>query len=428
MQYQAASPPGDSGEFYSLRFASSYVNAIPSAAAPRTKTSAEIHEEASAITRKGIALLDLHPQGQALTPERIESLHEAIRCFDIAIQLRNGLPLGESSWYRYGLIAGWLNRGDAHTRLGSAQHLENALLAYDEALALLHDLPLAENPLFPRRVAIAHINRGFALQSQADQAKALPSRHAEISALASDSFRAALAALSRPEAAAVDDRLLLSLGAAANLSVSLLSVTRCDYAREALAVCQNALESGRSLETEDIAIALHTMKLRHLLCQALAVLDADPIARTRTEHEWAALTTNAIDEGLALSRHWEALGDARLRPLSQELFRFGCRVYSRHLPQFLAEFVMDNLAGVAATEFSPGVHNAALIAVWQAWHEIEKANPLPQNFRSVTPESAARFEELLSNLRQLRIAEDRLESMRREATTAGRIAPPQPRR
>ncbi|MEI9960210.1 MAG: hypothetical protein WDM76_03475 [Limisphaerales bacterium] len=46
------------------------------------------------------------------------SLAEAVQCFDRAIELRRTLPLHENLLFRYGLAAGWMNRGDALTRLG----------------------------------------------------------------------------------------------------------------------------------------------------------------------------------------------------------------------------------------------------------------------------------------------------------------------
>ena len=53
--------------------------------------------------------------------------------------------------------------------------------------------------------------------------------------------------------------------------------------------------------------------------------------------------TDAVDEGLALARHWEQRGESGFRALAEDLFRFGCRVYQAGQPQFLAEFILESL-------------------------------------------------------------------------------------
>src|SRR5262249_48910137 len=67
---------------------------------------------------------------------------------------------------RYGLAACWLNRADALMRLQTAEQTQSAIHSYDEALGLLRDLPLHEDARFAKRLAIAHQNRGLALQAQ----------------------------------------------------------------------------------------------------------------------------------------------------------------------------------------------------------------------------------------------------------------------
>ena len=54
-------------------------------------------------------------------------------------------------------------------------------------------------------------------------------------------------------------------------------------------------------------------------------------------------TTDAVDDGLTLARRWEQAGVARFRDIAYDLFRFGARVYAVYQPQFLNEFVLDNL-------------------------------------------------------------------------------------
>ena len=59
-----------------------------------------------------------------------------------------------------------MNRGDALTRLGSAENLAEAVRSYDQALVLLRTLDLESNPLFRKRLALAWMNRGITLQEQ----------------------------------------------------------------------------------------------------------------------------------------------------------------------------------------------------------------------------------------------------------------------
>ena len=53
--------------------------------------------------------------------------------------------------------------------------------------------------------------------------------------------------------------------------------------------------------------------------------------------------TDVADDGLVLARRWEHRGVDRFRGIAYDLFRFGARVYARYQPQFLNEFVHDNL-------------------------------------------------------------------------------------
>ena len=72
----------------------------------------DCNELASIWMHRGLNLLSTN------TPA---SLEEAVRCFDEAIALRRTFPLAENSRHRYGLAAGWMNRGDALARLGTKE-------------------------------------------------------------------------------------------------------------------------------------------------------------------------------------------------------------------------------------------------------------------------------------------------------------------
>ncbi|MCE0524219.1 MAG: hypothetical protein LV480_15045 [Methylacidiphilales bacterium] len=321
------------------------------------------------------------------------SLKQAVHCFDRAIALRRAQPLAENPRYRYGLAAGWMNRGDALARLGGKEPLAESVKSYDEALALLRELPLAEDPLYPRRLAIAWINRGFALQKETG---ARPE--------AILSFRESLAVLEDSGAADITDLAVLKAGALTNLAAGLLDAndgqaeeTR-NPARRALALIQDA-------EQIDPTAAEAGFKARHVLCRAIAAESRDGQS---VPPELMAEATDAVDEGLALARHWEARGNAGFRALAEDLFRFGCRIYQTGQPHFLAEFLLESLDPEKQSGVPPlnrEMHESAVAALWNALKEIQR-----DGFQSL---STPRFGQLLENLRELRVAEERLEQLRR---------------
>ncbi|MEZ0299612.1 MAG: hypothetical protein ACAI35_24420 [Candidatus Methylacidiphilales bacterium] len=434
---EAHTLPGDS-TFFSLRTAS-FQPFVP-ASLPNPE---EVNLAASRLMKRGIALMEEPRPANELSA----ALNEAVSLFDQAIAMRNGLPIQENHWYRYVLIACWLNRGDALTRLGilepegKVERIHQALHAFDAGLDLLSGLPLNLNPLYPRRYAIAWINRGFALQqlwhiavpatsgASESEPKSAPSAQS-VSQLvaAAGSFRNAMRILAMPESEAIEDLVALQIGSRLNLCSALVDVPAhipgAGFALtlEAYTMAKEALELCAPLEQDHIDIATVSLRVSHALCRVIAHGLTDPSASTAATASategWMSEATDLVDDGMALARHWEQRGDTQLRPLAQDLFRFGCRIYSTHLPHFLAEFVQENLdASVpGAHPFSPAIHNAALIAVWRAWQEIERTS-----FASI---NTPRFEQLLADLRELRVTEDRLEAMRRQATEEGLIAPP----
>jgi hypothetical protein len=85
------------------------------------------------------------------------------------------------------------------------------------------------------------------------------------------------------------------------------------------------------------------MKARHLLCKAIAP-GLSQIAHAHAKvpdavHE----ATDGAESGLVLARQWEKNGVNRFRHIARDLFLFGMRVYAKYQPQFLAEFVSENM-------------------------------------------------------------------------------------
>jgi hypothetical protein len=283
-----------------------------------------IDTEASLLMKRGIRLLsDAHP----------DTVSEALACFDAALALRSRLPIDEVPVFRYGLAACWLNRADALVRLGGATQISLALGAYDAGVALLRVLPLDEDPRFPRRLAMALQNRGLVLQSQggAPAAEAITA------------FTAAIAVLEHDHAALIPDRQYLM----ATVWMNLANARASEAAAESLPLARQAALRAIALVAEaqenDADAAEVGLKARHVLCQALSAPLSLARARDQTMPDDVHEATDAVDDGLGLARRWEQKGVVRFRPLAYDLFRFGTRVFAIYQPQFLNEFIVENM-------------------------------------------------------------------------------------
>jgi hypothetical protein len=202
------------------------------------------------------------------------------------------------------------------------------------------------------------------------------------------------------------DRNLLRAGALTNLAGALLNAADQPNA-EARLLTQEAMALVRGAEHDDTAAAEAGLKARHVFCRALAAESRD--GKT-VPPEWMDAAAAAVDEGMALARHWEERGDGRFRALAEDLFRFGCRLYQSGPSHFLAGFILENLDPEKAAGVLPlnrKTHGAAVAALWSALKEIQR-----DGFQSI---SAPGFEKVLENLRDLRVTEARLEQLRRSA-------------
>jgi hypothetical protein len=348
-------------------------------------------QQASDWMHQGIDLLN---EGSAI------SLNRAVYCFDEAIALRRALPLSGHPRHAYDLAAGWLNRADALGRLEEEASWAQAMESYDEALRLLRHLPLREDPLYPRRLAIAWINCGCL-----GQRMGLAATHPD----ALGCFREALAVLKEPAAAPIADRVLLRAGALANLAAALLDSSDSS-AMDARQAAKEALGLVKKEEENDVIAAETSLKARHALCRAIAAESHDGKS---IPPELIAEATDAVDEGLALARHWERRGEHGFRGLVENLFRFGCRIYQTCRPHFLTEFILESLdlektAGVPP--LNQEMHEAAVAALWSALKEIQRGA-----FESLATPRLAR---LLENLRELRVTEERLDHLRRAGSSS----------
>jgi len=288
-----------------------------------------IDAQASVLMKRGIALM---------AEDRPGAASEALACFDEALDLRAGLPLDQSPLLRYGLAACWLNRADALMRLGGGPQVAEALRSCGEAIAQLGRVPLEDDPRFSRRLAMAHHNRGMFLMVQG-------AGLADVVA----AFEASIAVLEHAHAARVEDRRQLLAVVWMNLANVQASAGTGESASHARTAAARAMELVEPLESDDVSAAEVGLNARHALCRTyagrLARMSGSVDKMPDDVHE----ATDAVDEGLALVRRWEQKGVARFRTVAADLFRFGARVYLLYQPQFLEEFMNENLDPAASS-------------------------------------------------------------------------------
>ena len=274
--------------------------------------------------KRGVAFLE---------ETRREAPIDALHCFDEALELRRRVPADHSPFQRYLLAACLLNRADALVRLNDRAPLAAALAAYDEGINVLSLLPLSESPLYPRHLAMAHQNRGLALIARGED---------DDPAAAADAFTDSIAVLDHDHSQSIDDRDQLRAIVWVNLAnVRTLgtSVGAHDAARDA---AKRALAYVAGTEASDPGAADAGLRARHVLCR----LCANRLSQTGDDEdmpEEVHEATDAVDDGLELVRSWEQRGVPVFRPVAFDLFRFGARVYAHYQPQFLEEFIHDNM-------------------------------------------------------------------------------------
>ncbi|HYF36304.1 MAG TPA: hypothetical protein VD994_13500 [Prosthecobacter sp.] len=279
----------------------------------------ERHVLANQWTQRGIALLS---SGHA------ETLPEALKCFETAIELRRSLPLEAQPWYRWGLTAGWMNRGDALTRMGS---LREALASYEHALEHLMLLPSTLDPAVSWRLGLAWMNRALVLRE-------LGPEHVDDAVRSVDKSIEVLS-----ESQAESPRHRGTLGCAWANRAAVLMEAPSPLALQAQDAALRGRDLLRELEQQDSVAAEAGIKARHCYCQATAWLLETPPVDAKAADQWIMTGTDCVEEGLALYLGWREHLSPALGDLALQLFRFGCRIYLAYQPQFLAEFMLDVL-------------------------------------------------------------------------------------
>jgi tetratricopeptide (TPR) repeat protein len=341
---------------------------------------------ANICTNHGIALLHA---------ENNEAVREAITLFEKSIALRKDLPRDMNN-VLWGLAAGWMNRGDALTRLRKEGTLPEAVKSYDEALACLQELGGYDHPPFVVRLAVAWMNRGHSLMAMETP---------EGIAKAIQSFESAMHVMQRhPNQDAVE--CCATLGCAIMCHAAARMEQGPEHADEVAEEARGAIALVLTHEKEDLLSTEVSIKSRHLLCRTLATkLDRTPPDAPEVD-EWITEVTDTVDEGMALERHWEQRGLTGFRLMAVELFRFGIRVFFIRQPHFLAEFILECLdpersAGAPVT--SEEMHHLAGSALWDAALRID------QQQRSASTQEKASLIEIIGDLHA---ADRRLQELR----------------
>jgi len=333
--------------------------------------------------------------GQALESRPSpESLPEAVRLYEQAISLLRTLPLSETN-VRHQLALAAMNRGNALQRQNTPESIDRALQAYDEAIAFFRTLPLDEHPDARNSLGAAWMNRGHAYHLKADPAATVESVRSQEEAIAvlrtlpldaHPSFRVNLAA------------------AWMNQANALLAIDEDDRAD---AAGREAIALTTPLEQQQPALADIGLKARRARCEAIGRILYRSSRRGEPTESLADEASDLVDDGLALARRWEADGFPHFRATATRLYAFGAQLYRLHLPDFLAEFLLEHLdpeQSRGAMSGSPDLYFIAADTLTQAKLDLESRHQIFLD----TPETAR----LLDRLRTFREAETRLTSLR----------------
>ncbi|WP_035603324.1 tetratricopeptide repeat protein [Haloferula sp. BvORR071] len=340
------------------------------------------NELANLHTNRGICLLAIG------NPEKFP---EALINFDAAVELRKDLPLEEDPSFRWGLSAGYMNRGDVLHRL---ERDDEAVAAYDEAIAHLRQLPYEENPGTRQRYALAWANRGLAV-GDPDEARRC--------------FDECISLLENPQN---PQQLLTLCNAILNRGRHSLQVA--GDAEATAADARQVLELIGEHERAHPAPAEMALQARHLLAHALCVWLDESKKGPGIAEDWIGDCTDTVEDALSVERFWEQQGVTALRPLACDLFALGLHVYRVCQPHFFADFLVESMD----PEMSPGAPFADQNFQAVAARALQQAvNEVAQRAASSTlePEAMAKQQSILKTLK---LADHRLAELQRSMQTA----------
>lgn len=333
--------------------------------------------------------------GQALESRPSpESLPAALRHYEQAIALLRTLPVSQPE-VRHQLALAAMNRGNALQRQNTAETVDRAIQAYDEAIAFFRTLPLDTSPDVRNSLGAVWMNRGHAFHLKNDAAALVESVRCQQEAIA---ILGTLPLDSHPS-------FRLNLAAAwMNQANALLAIEEDDRAAEA---AREAIVLAAPGERQHPALADVALKARRARCEAIGRLLYRSSRRNEPTDSLADEASDLVDDGLAVARHWEAQGVPHFRATATRLYAFGAQLYRLHLPDFLAEFLLEHLdpeQSSGAMSGSPDLHFIASDTLTQAKLDLESR----QQIFLDTPQTAR----LLDRLRTFRDADIRLAALR----------------
>lgn len=318
---------------------------------------------------------DLLQAGQ--TWEAQGNATEAVAYYDRAITCLQENPNSDPSMHRELAIA-WMNRGNALQKLTTRE----AVSAYDHAIRIFTALDSSGDPALTNSLGAAYLNRSHALQQLGDSHRIEATRSCEqaVSILGSLPLDTQLAA-----------RLNLA-GAQLNLAHLIFASDDQGRCLRAHAATADALNLAAGHELERAAFAEIGLKARRILCEIIGqwLIETDDPSRQK---QLIATASDAVDTGLTLARRWESLDATQFRPLAERLFRFGTAFYRRHQPQFLADFVLENLDRdhtSDAFQQHPEFREIAREALASTRHDLRTQFPVVAN----NPQSERRLQTL----------------------------------
>jgi tetratricopeptide (TPR) repeat protein len=277
----------------------------------------------------------------------------ALADFDRAIELRKELPVEEEESFRWALAAALMHRGDALHRIGGRD--EEARAAYDEAIGHLRLLPYLENPAALQRLALAWANRGMVAEDH-DGARRC--------------FDECIGLLPSPQN---PSQLVTLCNALLNRGRHSLQVAGDTDATAADA--RRVLELVSPHERNHPSPAELALQARHLLAHALVAWLDESRTGPGLAEDWVSDATDAVEDALAVERHWEQHGFEGLRPIACELFQLGLHVYRVCQPHFFADFLIESMdpeMSPGAPFADPGFQGAAARALRQTVDETAR--------------------------------------------------------
>lgn len=301
-----------------------------------------------------------------------DALAQALVCYDQVISVLRNLPATEAA---RDLGIAYMNRGNALQQLG--RH-GDAVQAYDDAIGCL--TPLVDDPAARNSAGAAWMNRGHALQLAATP---------EALAEALRSHDEAIRLLQTLDPAANPAFRLNLAGSWLNRAQVLLAGPAPDFTAVRAALSP-VLSLTQPIERTDATGADLSLKARHAFCDTLS-RQLPP-----GDAAWIAEAGDEIDSAMDLVRHWETLRPRRFRALARPLYRFGVQFYLSHQPQFLAEFLLENLdpsRAPGAMPADPEMHAIAAEALARA-----QSDNYNRRLAMPTGAEAARLQEIAEAL------------------------------